>query len=128
MKDEKFTYSYSVPTESEKKEIEEIKRRYQGEAKEENDFTKLKKLDNKVKKLPSIISLTLGIVGILIFGLGLTMILEWKILVCGIVVMLVGCVPTVIAYPVYSFIFKHNKEKYSDEIISLSEKLLNEEK
>lgn len=126
MKDEKFTYSYSVPTENEKKKIEEIKRRYQGETKEESDFTKLKKLDNKVKKLPSIISLTLGIVGILIFGLGLTMILEWKLLVWGIIVTLVGCIPTVIAYPVYSFIFKLNKEKYGDEIIALSEKLLNE--
>lgn len=126
MKDEKFTYSYSVPTENEKKEIEEIKRRYQNETKEESDFTKLKKLDNKVKKLPSIISLTLGIVGILIFGLGLTMILEWKLLVWGIIVTLVGCIPTVIAYPVYSFIFKLNKEKYGDEIIALSEKLLNE--
>lgn len=126
MKDDKFTYGYSAPTENERKRIEEIKRRYQSETKEENDFVKLKKLDDKVKKLPMIISLILGIVGTLIFGLGLTMILEWEIWAWGIAVMLVGCIPIALAYPIYNLIFNKNKAKYSDEILELSEKLLNE--
>ncbi len=126
MKDDKFIYNYSAPTEKEKKQIEEIKRRYQEKTEEENDFIKLKKLDDKVKKSPMIISLILGVIGTLIFGLGLTMILEWKIWVWGIVVMLVGCVPIALAYPVYNLVFNKNKAKYSDEILSLSEKLLNE--
>lgn len=126
MKDDKFIYNYSAPTEKEKKQIEEIKRRYQEKTEDENDFIKLKKLDDKVKKSPMIISLILGIIGTLVFGLGLTMILEWKIWVWGIVVMLVGCIPITLAYPIYNLVFNKNKAKYSDEILSLSEKLLNE--
>lgn len=124
MSDNKFSYRYSAPTKDERREIEDIKRRYVIENKGKSDFDKLKELDAKVKNPPLILSLTLGICGTLLFGLGLTMVLEWKMLLAGIIIMFVACVPVAAAYPVYNVFLKKNKEKYSDEIIKLSDNLL----
>lgn len=124
MSDNKFSYRYSAPTKDERREIEDIKRRYVIENDDKSDFDKLKDLDTKVKNPPLILSLTLGICGTLLFGLGLTMVLEWKMLLAGIIIMFVACVPVAAAYPVYNVFLKKNKEKYSDEIIKLSDNLL----
>lgn len=124
MSDNKFSYRYSAPTKDERREIEDIKRRYVIENKGKSDFDKLKDLDAKVKNPPLILSLTLGICGTLLFGLGLTMVLEWKMLLAGIIIMFVACFPVATAYPVYNVFLKKNKEKYSDEIIKLSDDLL----
>lgn len=125
--DDKFTYNYSAPTKEERREIQDIRRRY--ETKENNSESKLEKLrrlDKKVKNLPTILSLCLGIGGTLVFGLGLTMVLEWQKLVFGIVVMLVGGVLAALANVVYKLLFTKNKQKYGEEILRLSEDLLND--
>lgn len=124
--DNKFSYNYTAPTKNERREIEDIRRRYANNQKEETSLTKLRKLDSKVKNPPMTAGITLGVIGVLIFGLGLTMVLEWNILVWGIAVMIVGCVPIALAYPIYNIIFKKNKAKYGDEILRISEELLNE--
>ena len=79
-----------------------------------------------MKSVPTIWSLALGGVGALIFGLGLTMILEWSIWLWGVVLMAVGSVPMAIAYPVYKSVLKKYKNRYGEEILRLSEELLNE--
>ncbi len=123
----KFEYSYSAPTEAERKEIESIKKQYMAEEKrEETDMEKLRRLDAKVKNMPTMYALIAGIFGILVFGLGLTMVLEWNELVWGVCVMIVGVVPMGLAYPIYQFTLKEGKKKYGAEILALSEKLLNE--
>lgn len=123
---DKFTYNYTSPTKNERREIEYIKNSYSEKSQEETSLERLRKLDAKVKNPPMIIGLTLGICGILIFGLGLTMILEWNMMLFGIIVMLIGCVPMAVAYPVYNLIFSKNKKKYGDEILKISAKLLDE--
>lgn len=127
MDEKKFKYSYSAPTQNERREIEDIKRRYGETPREKSKLERLREMDKKVKNPPSIWGLSLGIIGTLIFGLGLTMILEWKILVLGIVVMLVGCIPVAAAYPVYNAFLRFNKTKYGEQIIKLSDELLNGE-
>ncbi len=123
----KFEYSYSAPTEAERKEIESIKKQYMAEEKrEETDMEKLRRLDAKVKNMPTMYALIAGIFGILVFGLGLTMILKWSMMLWGIVVMVVGVIPMGLAYPIYQFTLKEGKKKYGAEILALSEKLLNE--
>ena len=57
---EKFNYTYSAPTETERKEIENIKKRYEtptGESKIE----RLRRLDAKVKNGANIAALAVGI-------------------------------------------------------------------
>jgi hypothetical protein len=123
----KFEYSYSAPTEAERKEIESIRRQYVAEEKrEETDMEKLRRLDAKVRNMPTMYALIMGVFGILVFGLGLAMVLEWGMMLWGIVVMVVGALPMGLAYPIYQFTLKEGKKKYGAEILELSEKLLNE--
>ena len=63
-------------------------------------------------------------IGTLVFGLGLTCILEWQKLALGAVLSLVGIVPVALAYPLYRLWLEKRKRKYSAEILSLSEKML----
>ncbi|MBR2989162.1 MAG: hypothetical protein IKC64_05515 [Clostridia bacterium] len=123
---DQFNFKYTAPTEEERKEIDSIRRQYASQQKSETKLEKLRRLDGLVKNTPTIISLVLGVVGTLIFGVGLTMILEWNILLWGIVVMATGSIPMALAYPVYKWILKKYKNRYGDEILSLSNELLNE--
>ncbi len=123
---DKFKFTYSAPTDEERREIESIKRRYETKGFEESKLDRLRSLDRRVKKIPLIVALTLGIVGTLIFGLGLTMILEWDLIVWGVLISVVGLVPITLAYPLHSITFRKNKERFSDEILRLSQELLND--
>ena len=122
----KFNYTYKAPNESERMEIESIRRQYSKATKEESKLDKLRRLDKTVKNAGTVLPLVIGIIGTLIFGLGLTMLLEWNLILWGIVIMLIGSVPTALAYPLSLKLTKLYKEKYGDEILSLSEELLAE--
>ena len=128
MSENKFVYNYSAPTEDERREIEDIRKQYGGEQIKKDSLTRLRELDKRVKTPPLITSIILGIVGVLIFGTGLTMALEWSLYVWGTVVMAVGVIPVSIAHPLRKSLTKRNKKRYGDEIIKLSNELLNENK
>ncbi len=124
----KFEYTYSAPSESERKEIESIRRQYEERPNApESKLERLRKLDAFVKNSATCAALVLGVIGLLTFGLGLTMILEWKLYLWGALVGAVGSLPIAAAYPVYRFVLKRNKKKYGAEILRLSEALLKEE-
>ena len=121
-----FNFKYTAPSMEERKEIDSIRRQYSPEFKTESKLEKLRRLDGLVKGAATIWSLVLGVIGCLIFGLGLAMVLEWNILLWGIVLMVIGSVPMAIAYPVYKVVLSKGKSKYGEEILKLSEELLNE--
>lgn len=123
MSENKFNYSYSAPPPEERDEIERIKRSYAPVA--ENKLERLKKLDRRVKRLPVAVAITLGVIGILTFGAGLALVLEFELMAGGIALSLSGCAVMGIAYPVYRAIFERGRKKYSQEIIELSDSLLN---
>ena len=120
-----FNFKYTALSQEERKEIDSIRRQYSQEEKTETKLERLRRLDGLVKNTAIICSLVLGIVGTLIFGCGLTMILEWSIWLWGIVLMVIGSVPMAIAYLVYKLTLNKGKAKYGDEILRLSEELLN---
>lgn len=120
----KFSYRYSAPTEEERREIENIRRRYGGATKEEDKLARIRELDSKVKNPPLIAALTVGIGGSLIFGLGLTMILEWNIVLWGTLVAVFGCCVMTSAYFIRKLLTKRNKNKYGAEIVRLSDEIL----
>ncbi|MBP3345210.1 MAG: hypothetical protein J6K97_03295 [Clostridia bacterium] len=122
-----FEFKYSAPSSAERKEIESIRKSYLPKTEEENKLKVLRKLDGKVKNMPQLVSLIVGICGILIFGLGMTMFLEWGIIAWGVIVCVVAIPPMCIAYPIYLKMSKKMTEKYREEILKLSEELLNEE-
>ncbi|MDE7213666.1 MAG: hypothetical protein K2N42_03700 [Anaeroplasmataceae bacterium] len=125
---EKFTYEYQAPTQEERKEINTIQRRYALENPKNEKLKRLRALDSKVKNIPNIIAYSIGIVGVLVFGTGLTCVLEWDLILIGIIIMILGAIIVLPTYFLHSFITKRLKAKYREEILSLSEELLNEEK
>lgn len=128
MENKEFSYTYVAPTDSERREIESIKNQYLcEEKKEETKLQRLRRLDSKVKNTPTILSLCFGVIGTLIFGLGLTTVLEWDKLLLGAAIMAIGIIPMLLAYPIYKWSLKSGKKKYGGEIVKLSEELLNGE-
>lgn len=124
----KFEYNYTAPTIEERKEIDRIRNQYLPHDKTMNKMERLRYLDNKVKTLPMILSLSLGVIGLLLFGTGLTFFLEWfSYWYIGIPFGIIGVVLIALAYPIYKKVLDNQKSKYSAEIIELSNELLKEE-
>ena len=121
-----FNFKYTAPTEEERREIDSIRRQYSPSEQAESKIERLRRLDAKVKNTAIIWGLVLGVVGLLIFGLGLTMVLEWSIWFWGITLMVIGSVPIALAYPTYLKVLQKYKNRYGKEILQLSEELLNE--
>lgn len=125
---EKFEYKYEAPTIEERKEIDNIRRQYLPQDKSITKMERLRSLDKRVKSIPQIYGLTLGIVGVLTFGLGLTFFLEWSNLwYIGIPCSIIGIILMSFAYYLHNKVLEKLKAKYGQEIIDLSNELLNEE-
>ena len=123
----KFEYTYSALTEQEREKVISIQNQYKTKANQKSKLEVLHQLDKKVKVIPNVISIFLGIVGTLIFGLGLTLVLHWGIYVWGIILGFVGCLPIGLAPLSHNKIYNKLKLKYGDEILKLSGELLNEQ-
>lgn len=125
---DKFEYKYTALNEKEKKVVEDIRNQYLEQKMHISNIDKLKKLDSKVKNVPTAVALSIGIVSTLIFGVGLTFFLEWTdYMYVGIPFAVIGMLMTLMAYPIYNKVHIYMKNKYKDEIIRLSNDLLNEE-
>ena len=122
----KFCYTYSAPTEMERREIESIRKEYMVSEVREDKLERLRKLNARVKNISVSIAVSLGIFGSLLFGFGMSLSLVWENYVIGILVSAVGIIPIVLANPVYNAVLKRCKAKYGEEILRLSEELLNE--
>lgn len=127
MKDNnKFEYSYTAPTAEERRYIENIRGQY-AEKSPPTKLERLKALDQKVKNIPKAVAITVGICGALVFGLGMSMFLEWEMTLWGAIVGAVGCMIAALAYPVYRWVSAKFRKKYSAEILRLTDELLGEE-
>lgn len=122
--DNKFHYSYTAPTEEEHREIESIRRSYLPKERSLSKLERLRALDRRVKLLPKFLALSLGVVGCLVFGLGMAMTLEWDLLMYGGIVSVVGCILMAIAYPVHRTLLRRNRKQYGAEILKLSEEII----
>ncbi len=126
MSDKKFRYTYTAPTEEERREIESIRAAYRKDVRSEK-LERLRRLNARVKNVAMSVALTLGVLGLLVFGLGMTMIFEWGILAGGVAVSAAGVLPMTAAAPAYNFVLRRGKEKYGEEIVRLSEELLGDD-
>ena len=115
-----------APTEEERREIESIRAAYRKDVRSEK-LERLRRLNARVKNAAMSVALTLGVLGLLVFGLGMTMILEWGILAGGVAVSAAGVLPMAAAAPAYNFVLRRGKEKYGEEIVRLSEELLGDD-
>jgi hypothetical protein len=116
-----FSYQYSA---KQNREVEHIRRKYL--PKEENKMETLRKLDARVQMAGTIPSLCIGVIGCLIFGIGMCFGLDvfagadWLTLlffISGVITMLP-------AYSVYKHIAKKTKAELTPEILRLSDEII----
>ena len=116
-----FSYNYSA---SRNKEVENIRRKYM--TCEKSKLEKLKKLDLYVQTAGKTESICLGVVGVLVFGLGMCFFLDvfagatWL----TALLMLLGVVIMLPAYPIYRKIAQRTKKELTPEILRLSEEII----
>ena len=124
MSNEKFEYTDSAEKQA---EINAIKQKYMPKQTDDTEdaMKRLRKLDTSCERTAQITALTVGIAGILIFGLGLTFCLEWSNMILGIVLMVIGAAIAIPAKFIYDKVLKSRREKAAPEILRLSELLEN---
>ena len=120
VQNEKFEYTYSA---TRQEEIEKIRKKYL--PKEDDKMELLRQLDRDVTKPGTIWSIIIGMIGCLIFGLGLCCTLVWAdtLFVPGIIVGIIGMAIMGAAVPVYKKITEKQKEKLAPQILALTEEL-----
>ena len=121
MENNTFMYQYSSKR---NKEVEEIRSKYL--PREEDPLDKLKKLDGRVQSAGMWQSLALGVIGALIFGVGMCFGLGvfqgglgFAILFC-----ILGAIVMIPAYPIYRYISRKTKKELTPEILKLSESII----
>ena len=121
MENNTFTYNYSA---ARNKEVESIRRKYMPE--EGSKLETLKRLDSRVQTAGMIEGLCLGIVGALVFGIGMCFFLDvfagatWL----APLLMILGAVIMAPAYPIYRKISRKTKAELTPEILRLSEEIM----
>ncbi len=117
---ETFSYTYSA---KEQEEIKKIREKYA--PKEADKMEQLRRLDAGVTQKGTVVSLIVGIVGALILGTGMSMCMVWtELFVLGIIVGIVGIAAVSLAYPLYNYVTKKEREKIAPEIIRLTDELM----
>lgn len=126
---DKFEYEYEAFTLKEKEEIQSIQSRYLPKSEKEQKLQRLRELDKKTQSVPTMISISLGIVSILIFGLGMTFFLKWiHLWYIGIPFSILGIIGMIYTYFLYKKLSIKYKEKYQDEILQLANDLIQDSK
>lgn len=115
-----FSYTYSA---KENQEVLNIRKKYLPQ--EESKLDELKRLDNLVQSSGVMESLIVGVMGCLIFGLGMCLGMEviGNIRWLGILLSLIGAVVMCFAYPVHCKALAKAKAKYAPRILELAEEL-----
>ena len=123
-----FEYNYSA---KQQEEVDAIKRKYLPKQEQPEDkMETLRRLDRQAEQPGLIVALTLGIIGILVFGGGMSLALVlpagMPVSLCyvlGIFLGLLGMALMVLAYPTYKKITKAQREKIAPQIFALTEEL-----
>ena len=113
-------------TRNEIKAVNKIRGAY--ETQEETKLERLKGLNAKVKRPARIFAYIFGIIGALILGTGMCLAMDvigGGMMIEGIVIGVCGIIITGFNYLIYKSLLKSRRAKYKDEIISLSNELLN---
>ena len=125
-KNEVFTYTYSA---KQNDEVKRIREKYLPT--KESKMDKLRRLDRGVLQKASAVALTVGIVGILIFGLGLSLILSnlgevlgSNQIAVGVLIGIVGLILVCCAFKVYQITVQKERSRIAPEIIRLTDELI----
>ena len=120
---ETFHYTYSA---TQQEEVKRIREKYAPTTKEEDKMERLRRLDASVTKPGTVVSLIVGIISALIFGVGMCCTMVWgdTLFLPGIIIGLVGIAGMIVIYPIYQGITKSRRKKLAPEILRLSDELM----
>lgn len=123
---EDFTYTYSA---AQKQEIENIRKKYLPQ--EQDKMQQLRQLHRIPGKKARTWAITLGTLGALIMGSGMSIVMTELsrffgpyATVIGICVGVLGMGLVALAYPVYNGVLKKHRERLAPQILALSDELL----
>ena len=126
-----FVYTYSA---KEQAELKKIREKYIPKTEEENPMERLRRLDAGVTQKAGAVSLIFGVVGALVLGFGMSLCMTTLgeifgkntsiSMAIGIIVGIIGGGLAALAYPMYNFVIKREREKIAPEIIRLSDELM----
>ena len=102
--------------------------------KEHSELDTLRELDAEVKRPANVFGYTFGSVGAIIMGTGMSLIMTelgtilgiGGALPLGIVTGVIGMAMALLNYPIYKHILNSRRDKYSEQIIEISEKIIND--
>ena len=111
--------------------IQKIRTQYT--EKEHTDLDELKALDTKVKRPANLFAYTFGSIGAIVMGSGMSLVMTdiaetvgiQNPMLYGIIVGILGMAMTIVNYPIYKSILSARRKKYADQIIVLSDKIMN---
>ena len=100
-----------------------------------SELDALRELDAKVKRPANIFAYAFGSVSAIIMGAGMSLVMTdigaaigiTDALVPGIVIGVLGLGMALLTYPIYKGILNSRKKKYGDEILALSDRIMNEQ-
>lgn len=127
---EKFNYTYSA---KEQAEIKRIREKYAPPVEAEDKMETLRRLDRKVTSKATTAALTVGIIGTLIMGTGMSLIMTelgalfgsfFLAIAVGLAMGIVGIFFVCLAYPVYNRTLQKGREKAAPEILRLTDELM----
>ncbi len=113
-----------------RKYVEQIQKQYEPE-----DFSKvdeIRQLDKKVKCPAQVLAYILGSAGTLLLGTGMCLAMQVigdtlsYGMALGIVIGLMGILMMSITYTIYKVVLRSRKLKYSEQIVALSNEVLNQ--
>lgn len=129
---ETFRFTYSAAQQA---EVQKIRDKYMPQ--EVDKMERLRQLDRSVTKKAQSWAITIGVIGALVMGTGMSLAMTELGAVLGIVwdgydlsmligvgVGLAGMVLVALAYPVYNRIVKKERSRIAPEIIRLSDELM----
>lgn len=101
--------------------------------KEYTELDELKELDKMVKRPANIFAYIFGSLGSIIMGSGMSLVMTdigttigiENAMVPGIIIGILGMAMAIVNYPIYKNILDSRKKKYAEQILKLSEKLIN---
>ena len=126
-----FQYTYSA---REQAELKRIREKYAPPTQTEDKMERLRHLDARVTQKAQITALTLGIIGVLILGFGMSLCMTELSamlgvdpplsMILGIGIGVFGGILASLAYPVYHWILTSERKKIAPEILRLTDELM----
>lgn len=109
------------------KYVESLVEKFQ--VKEETKLDKLRALDKKARKGADVFAYVFGSVGALILGMGMCMAMKVilaDLMWLGIIIGVVGIAMVSLNYFIHQKLLENGRKKYTDQILQLSDEILNE--